>query len=126
MPSRRDHRRIALLLPSNTTQKPELTRIVPDGVTLHRRAPGTAHRRAILHRADCRAHRNREPKLADADVDAIVLAATAPSSCIGIGYGQELIKRIETASGKKATTASTALIQALTVLDTKRLVTGVP
>jgi maleate cis-trans isomerase len=65
-------------------------------------------------------------KLADADVDAIVLAATAPSSRNGLGYDQELIKRIEAASGKKATTASTALIQALTVLNAKRLVIAAP
>ena len=65
-------------------------------------------------------------KLADADVDAIVLAVTAPGICNEIGYDQELIKRMEAASGKQATTASTALIQALTVLHSERLVIGAP
>src|SRR5438105_899908 len=43
-------------------------------------------------------------KLADVDVDVIVFPATAPSSRNGIGYDQELIKRISAASGKPATT----------------------
>ena len=55
-----------------------------------------------------------------------MLAATAPSSRNGIGYDQELIARIGTACGKKATTASTALVQALAALCVKRLVIGAP
>jgi maleate isomerase len=127
MPSRRDLRRIGLLLPSsNTTQEPEFTRIMPDGVTLHvARLP----LRTVDPSSTARIVEDIETesrKLADADVDAIVLAATAPSSRNGIGYDQELIKRIETASGKPATTASTALIQALTDLGTQRLVVAAP
>jgi maleate isomerase len=127
MPARQDRRRIGLLLPSsNTTQEPEFTRIMPDGVTLHVARlplrtvePSSTARIVEDIEAECQ-------KLGDADVDAIVLAATAPSSRNGIGYDQELIKRIETASGRKATTASTALIQALTALGIKRLVIGAP
>jgi maleate isomerase len=127
MPSRQDRRRIGLLLPSsNTTQEPEFTRIMPDGVTLHvARLP----LRTVEPSSTARIVEDIESesqKLGDADVDAIVLAATAPSSRNGIGYDQELIKRIETASGRKATTASTALIQALTALGIKRLVIGAP
>jgi maleate cis-trans isomerase len=65
-------------------------------------------------------------KLADADVDAIVLAATAPSSRNGIGYDQELIGRIERASARNATTASTALVQALSTLNVNSLVVAAP
>jgi len=54
-------------------------------------------------------------KLADADVDVIVLAATAPSSRNGIRYDKELID-----------TASTALIQALTALEVQRLTIAAP
>lgn len=127
MPSRQDRLRIGLLLPSsNTTQEPEFTRILPDGVTLHvARLP----LRTVEPSSTARIVEDIETesqKLADADVDAIMLAATAPSSRNGIGYDQELIKRIETASGRKATTASTALIQALTALHVKRLVIGAP
>ncbi len=65
-------------------------------------------------------------KLADVDVDVIVFAATAPSSRSGIGYDRELIARISAASGKPATTASTALIEALRALSAKRIVLGAP
>jgi maleate isomerase len=63
-------------------------------------------------------------KLADVDVDVIVFPATAPSSRNGIGYDRELIKRISAA--KPATTASTALLEALRVLSAKRIVLGAP
>ena len=127
MSSRQDRKRIGLLLPSsNTTQEPEFTRIMPYGVTLHvARLP----LRTVEPASTARIVEDIETesqKLADADVDAIVLAATAPSSRNGIGYDQELIKRIETASGKPATTASTALIQALKTLDATHLVVGAP
>lgn len=131
MPSRQDRpqgiKRIGLLLPSsNTTQEIEFTRILPDGVTLHvARLP----LRTVEPSSTAKIVEDIETesqKLADADVDAIVLAATAPSSRNGIGYDQELIGRIERASGRRATTASTALIQALTALDVCRLVIGAP
>ncbi len=127
MPARKDQLRIGLLLPSsNTTQETEFNRIMPDGVTLHvARLP----LRTVEPSSTARIVEDIETesqKLADADVDAIVLAATAPSSRNGLGYDQELIRRIETASGRKATTASTALIQALTAFDVQRLVIGAP
>ena len=127
MPLRQDRRRIGLLLPSsNTTQEPEFGRVLPDNVSLHvARLP----LRTVEPASTARIVEDIETesqKLADADVDAIVLAATAPSSRNGIGYDQELIRRIETASGRKATTASTALIEALAVLDVIRLVLAAP
>jgi maleate isomerase len=65
-------------------------------------------------------------KLADVDVDVIIFPATAPSSRNGPGYDQELIKRITEASGKPATTASTALLEALHTLSVKQIVLGAP
>jgi maleate isomerase len=120
-------RRIGLLLPSsNTTQEAEFAAVLPAGVTLHvTRLP----LRTVEPSSTARVVEDIESesqKLADADVNAIVLAATAPSSRNGIGYDRELIGRIETASGRRATTASTALIQALGVLGVKRLVLGAP
>ena len=56
----------------------------------------------------------------------IVLAATAPSTRKGIGCDRELIKRISGASGKPATTAATALIEALRALGAKRIVLAAP
>jgi maleate isomerase len=127
MPTRQGRLRIGLLIPSsNTTQEPEFTRVMPEEVTLHvARLP----LRTVEPSSTAKIVEDIETesqKLADAAVDAIVLAATAPSSRNGLGYDQELIKRIESASGRRATTASTALIQALQVLHVCRLVIGGP
>jgi len=127
MLARKARTRIGLLLPSsNTTQETEFNRILPDGVSLHvTRLPlrnvDTASTARIVEDIE-----TESQKLADADVDAIVLAATAPGSRNGIGYDQELIRRIETASGRRATTASTALIQALQALDATSIVMAGP
>jgi maleate cis-trans isomerase len=120
-------RRIGLLLPSsNTTQEREYWRILPRAVTLHvarlplRRVEADSTVRIVED------IETESRKLADADVDAIVLAATAPSSRRGIGYDQELISRITAASDKPATTAATAQIQAMAALGLRTLVIAAP
>jgi maleate cis-trans isomerase len=128
MPSRQGRRRIGLLLPSsNTTQEFEFTRVMPDGITLHAaRLPLSTVEQSAAVPWSVEDIEIESRKLADADVDAIVLSTTAPGFANGIGYDQELIERIETVSGKKATTASIALIQALAALDIKRVGIGAP
>lgn len=123
---KRTHR-IGLLTPSsNTTQEPEFVEVLPRTVSLHAS-------RLTLNNIDADstlsivAELEKESrKLADADVDVIVLAATAPSSRKGKGYDRELIKRMEDASGKPATTASTALLEALAVLGIRRIAIAAP
>jgi maleate isomerase len=127
MPSRQVRLRIGLLLPSsNTTQEPEFARILPDPVTLHvarlpLRMVEASSTAKIVEDIETESR-----KLADASVDAIALAATAPSCRNGIGYDQELTPRFVGPWGRTPTTASTALIQALTVLDVERLVIAAP
>ena len=65
-------------------------------------------------------------KLADAEVDVIVFAATAPTLAKGKGYDRELIKRMEDASGRPATTAATAFVDALTRLGVEKIAIGAP
>src|SRR3989442_14010809 len=65
-------------------------------------------------------------KLADAEVDVIVFAATAPTLAKGKGYDRELIKRMEDASGRPATTAATAFVDALNRLRVTRIAIGAP
>jgi len=127
MPTGTETRRIGLLLPSsNTTQEPEFTHMLPAGTTLHvARLPLQTVEADSTIRIVAEIE-SESRKLADADVDAIVLAATAPSSRLGPGYDQTLIERITAASGKPATTASTALIQALKTLGARRLVVAAP
>jgi maleate isomerase len=127
MARRQDTRRIGLLLPSsNSVQEPDFCSVLPQHITLH-----VARMRLSTVEADSTLRIVQEietesQKLADVDVDVIVFAATAPSSRNGIGYDQELIKRISTASGKPATTASTALLEALRTLSAERIVLGAP
>lgn len=119
--------RLGLLTPSsNTTQEPEFSAALPSGVTLHtarvayRDITPQEQMRCVLElEAESR-------KLADADVGAIVFAATAPTLAKGKGYDRELIRRMEDASGRPATTAATAFVEALERLGVKKVAVGAP
>jgi len=122
-----DSRRIGLLIPSSSsTQEVEFARALPPSITVH------AARLTLTKIQDDQTARIADDiaaesrKLADAEVDVIALPATAPSSRRGAGGDQELIKLIRDASGKPATTASTAMLEALTLLGVRRLVIGAP
>jgi maleate isomerase len=120
-------RRIGLLIPSsNSVQEPEFWSALPKGITLHVTRMRLSNVEAGSTLRIVQEIETESAKLADADVDVIVLAATAPSSRNGIGYDQELIKRIKSASNKPATTASTALLEALRTIGAKRIVLGAP
>src|SRR3954466_8457811 len=114
--------RIGLLVPSsNSTQEPEFVQMLPPSVSLH-------VARLSLKRIDpdatleIVAELDKESrKLADADVDILVFAATAPSTRMGKGYDAKLIKRMEDASGKPATTAATAMLDAFSALGVRRV-----
>src|SRR5687768_16308843 len=117
--------RIGLLVPSsNTTVEPEFYRALPRSVTLHtarlfltRIAPD-----AILGMVE---DMEKQAKLlASADVDVVVLGATAPSFLNGLGYDRELIAKLEAATGKRATTTTTALVEAIRHIGAKRVVLG--
>ena len=117
--------RIGLLVPSsNTTVEPEFYRALPPSVTLH---TARMFLTDITPEAILRIVQDLEAQsrlLATADVDVIVLGATAPSFLKGAGYDREMTARIEQAAGKPATTTSTALLRALRFLDVKRIVLG--
>lgn len=127
MARRQDSRRIGLLLPSsNSVQEPDFNSVLPKDITLHVARMGLSTVEADSTLRIVQEIEAESRKLADVDVDVIVFAATAPSSRNGIGYDQELIRRIRAASGKPATTASTALLEALRALAAKRIVLGAP
>lgn len=118
-------KRIGLLVPSsNSTVEVEFYRALPQDVSLHvGRLPITQvdpeSIAGMVSPIDAESQ-----KLASADVDVIVLGAAAPSFLKGIGYDREMSARIEKASGKPATTASTALLQALAALNIERVALG--
>jgi maleate cis-trans isomerase len=118
-------KRIGLLVPSsNTTVEPEFYRALPADVSLH------VGRLPIEHvTPDSVAEmvgplETEAKKLAAANVDVIVLGAAAPSFLKGRGYDREVAARIEQATGKPATTASTALLASLEALGTRRIALG--
>ena len=119
--------RFGLLTPSsNTTQEPEFSAALPPTVSLH---TGRVAYRDITPEEQMRCVLELESesrKLADAEVDVIVFAATAPTLAKGKGYDRELIKRMEDASGKPATTAATAFVDALTRLGAGKIAIGAP
>jgi maleate isomerase len=127
MARREEFRRIGVLVPSsNSVQEADFWRALPPGFTLHVARMGLSNVEADSTLRIVQEIEAESRKLADADVDVIVLAATAPSSRNGIGYDRELIKRISGASGKPATTASTALIEALRALGATGIVLAAP
>src|ERR1700742_4260548 len=127
MAQRKDFRRIGVLLPSSSSaQEMDIGGALPQDITLH-------VARMRLNNVDAESTlrivqeiETESQKLADVDVDVIIFPATAPSSRKGIGYDRELVGRISAASGKPATTASTALLEALRVLSVRRIVLGAP
>ena len=119
--------RFGLLTPSsNSTQEPEFSEVLPRTVSLHtgRLSFTNIDAETMFRCVEELEHESR--KLADADVGVIILAATAPSVTLGRGYDRELIKRMEDASGKPATTASTAFVEALTFLGIRRIAIAAP
>lgn len=117
--------RIGLFVPSsNTTIEPEFYRTLPPHVTLHAARLyltqiATDSIENIVGDIEAQAR-----NLASADVDVLVLGATAPSFLKGLGYDVEITRRIELASGKPATTTSTALVNALKELGISRVALG--
>jgi maleate isomerase len=121
------YKKIGSLVPSsNATQEQELQAALPKGTSLH-----TSRLRLTQVEAESTIRIVEEledgsRRLADADVDVLLLGLTAPSSRKGLGYDRELKKRMEDASGKPATTAATATVEALNVLGVKRLALCAP
>jgi len=117
--------RIGLFVPSsNTTIEPEFYRALPAHVTLHAARLyltqiATDSIENVVRDIEAQAR-----NLASADVDVLVLGATAPSFLKGLGYDKEVTRRIEQASGKPATTTSTALVNALKELGIARVALG--
>lgn len=119
--------RYGLLVPSsNSTQEPEFSQALPSFVSLHtgRLSWSRIDADTVMRSVEELEFESR--KLADADVDVIVLGIAAASVALGKGYDEKLIERMEKASGKPATTAATAFRHALTALGIKRVAIAAP
>jgi len=118
-------RRLGVLVPSsNTTVEREFSAALPQAISLHvGRLPLTRIAAESIVEI-LRPLEEESRKLASADVDLILLGATAPSFIKGLGYDREVSARIEQASGKPATTTSTALLEALAAVGARRVALG--
>ncbi|SOY77502.1 conserved hypothetical protein [Cupriavidus taiwanensis] len=118
-------RRIGLFVPSsNTTVEPEFYRALPPHVTLHVARLYLTQIATDSIENVVRDIETQARNLSSADVDVLVLGATAPSFLKGLGYDREVTERIEKASGKRATTTSTALVDALHHMGISRVSLG--
>ena len=119
--------RIGLLIPSsNTSVEPEFYRALPSDVTLHTArlflsSISEETIAAMLAELDSQGR-----LLATADVDVIMLGAVSPGFLKGATYDRELAVRIAAATGKRASTTATALLEALRHLKVTRIAIGAP
>lgn len=119
--------RLGFILPSgNTVLEPEVYTSLPAGVTAH-------FSRAYLERDDAeqlaalREHALRGVReLATADVDLVVFGCTTGSLIEGDGYDVRLIADLQRAGAPRATTTSTAVIEALRFLKVNTIALAAP
>lgn len=118
-------KRIGLFVPSsNTTVEAEFYRALPRHISVHSARLYLTQIATDSIENVVRDIETQARNLASADVDVLVLGATAPSFLKGVGYDREISQRIEAASGKRATTTSTALLEALKELGVSRVALG--
>lgn len=123
--------RIGLIaLATDSCALPDYSRLMPEGVSVYQTMiglpRGEASAAALTEMlGDDRLERAAE-LLAWLDVDAIVFACTTGSLIHGPGWDQTLIERIERASGRRATTTTTAVLDGLRALGATSLAIATP
>lgn len=119
--------KVGLITPANgTANEMDFHRYAPEGVA-------TMTQRIYFEKVDADglsalAERAVEGAriLASANPDLLVFGCTTGSLIKGFGYDKELIDRIEQASGIRTITTTTALVEALKALGTKRVLVSTP
>ncbi|MBW2311238.1 MAG: maleate cis-trans isomerase [Deltaproteobacteria bacterium] len=111
-----------MLYPSAGISEREVQRILPEKVSLHiTRIPmSDPTYDSLLRMADSVEESSK--LLADARVDIIAFNCTVGSLLKGRGYDQEIIERVNQATGLPATTTTTAVMAGLRALDIKALI----
>ncbi|AJC72372.1 maleate cis-trans isomerase [Thermococcus guaymasensis DSM 11113] len=120
-------RRIGLIVPSsNTTMEPEFWKMAPEGVSVH---AARMNLRVVTEEAlvDMESYaKDAAKRLADAAVNIIMYGCTSGSLVKGKGYDRQIAKELEEASGIKAITTSTAVLEALKTLGISKVVVATP
>jgi maleate isomerase len=121
-----DRARIGMLLPSvNRAAEPQITEMLPRGVSLHTtRLRLRASDDAAINEMVSDVERGAA-MLADADVDLIVFHCTA-ASMFAPGFDDGIIERIENATGKNATSTSKGCLEAFELFGAKNITLTTP
>ena len=123
--------RIGLItLASDSSVLPEYARVMPDGVAVYA-APIVLPRGEVTAAALAKMLEGDQLERAAelliwTDVDIIVFACTTGSLVHGIGWDREVAARIAGASGRAATTTTTAVLGALQAVGATSLAVGTP
>ena len=121
-----DRARIGMLLPSvNRAAEPQIAEMLPTGVSLHTtrlRLQSSEEEHINEMVADVE---RGAVMLADADVDLIVFHCTA-ASMFKPGFDDSIIDRIETATGKPATSTSKGCVEAFETVGAKKITLTTP
>lgn len=115
-------KRIGMLYPSSGISEREVEKMLPPEISLHvTRIPMSEPTYdALSHMADSVEEASK--LLADAQVEVIAFNCTVGSLIKDKGYDQEIIERINRATGVPATTTTTAIVAGLKALDIKKLI----
>lgn len=121
-----DRARIGMLLPSvNRAAEPQINEMLPDGVSLHTtRLRLQSSKDEHINEMVADVERGAV-MLADADVDLIVFHCTA-ASMFAPGFDDGIIERIESATGKPATSTSKGCVEAFETFDAKKITLTTP
>jgi maleate isomerase len=123
--------RIGLItLASDSSVLPEYVRVMPDGVAVYA-APIVLPRGEVTAPALAEMLEGDQLERAAAllvwtDVDVIVFACTTGSMVHGVGWDREVAARIARASGRVATTTTTAVLGALEAMGATSLAVATP
>jgi maleate isomerase len=117
--------KIGLLVPvTNTTMESEFHKLAPDGVAI------VTARMSILQDVEPGLHEfdyeSAVERLKAAEPDLIVFGCTIGSLLKGVGYDQDIIKRIEKRTKIRTTTTSTAVLEALEEMKITKVALATP
>jgi maleate cis-trans isomerase len=119
--------KIGLIVPSlNNTMEPELNKMAPSGVAIY--ATRLLLEKGLPENLGKMATDTEQATdlLKTADVTGILYGCTSGSLIKGLGWDQEIIRRMEDRTGVPATTTSTAVIEAFKELGVKSVAVATP
>ncbi|MBW2306543.1 MAG: maleate cis-trans isomerase [Deltaproteobacteria bacterium] len=119
--------RIGLLIPSpNSVMESEFFRMCPEGISVHTARMRFQELTPEGFNAMDKGVEEGARQVADVGARVIVYGCTAGSFIKGLGWDQALAGKMEAATGRKAITTSTAVVEALKALGVKRMNLATP